>query len=138
MPYTLIIVFPLLLTHLIVWAVAAVYIKETNTILGVVYRAPTSPVNDLFDELSHFIEQCEIDKVCPDIYLMGDFNMPDIDWETHTGGTDSSAQTLLKFANTFFLTQLVDSPTRGSNILDLVLTNRPDYVIDTEVTESFI
>jgi len=35
-------------------------------------------------------------------------------------------------------TQLVQSPTRGSNIIDLVLTNEPLVVCDVKVEEPFV
>ena len=35
-----------------------------------------------------------------------------------------------------FLSQVVDKPTRVNNILDLVLTNRPQYVADIESTKT--
>ena len=36
-----------------------------------------------------------------------------------------------------FLTQMVLEPTRGNNILDLVLSNTPDCIYDAEVGEPF-
>ena len=117
---------------------AAVYIKQTHTVLGVVYRAPLTPLGVLLDDLSHFVDQFEVDSTSPDIYLVGDFNFPDIIWDSYSGGPDPSSLGLLKFVETHFLHQLVKCPTRGSNILDLVFTNRPDYVLETVVSESFV
>ena len=117
---------------------ALAYVKESHTVIGVVYRAPNSPVTELLDSLSRFLDSCEGSDVTPDIYLTGDFNMPSIDWATLGGTPDPAARQLLSFVEAHFLTQLVDSPTRGSNTLDLVFSNRPDYVVDTQVSDSYI
>ena len=61
--------------------------------------------------------------------LTGDFNFPNIDWETSTvmptQGADqsASAKMLLEFMDNHLLSQVVRSPTRNHNILDLVLVN---------------
>ena len=61
--------------------------------------------------------------------LTGDFNFPNIDWETSTvlptKGADqsASAKMLMEFMDNHLLSQVVRSPTRNHNILDLVLVN---------------
>ncbi len=53
-------------------------------------------------------------------------------------GTRESSLTgtpLLEFVNDNFLTQWVKEPTRGDNILDLVLTTEDDIVSDLRVGE---
>ena len=61
-----------------------------------------------------------------DVYITGDFNLRNIDWETLNIGSELgvhgtlSAQALLDFMSGNFLTQVVDKPTRDNNILDLV------------------
>ena len=69
-----------------------------------------------------------------DFCFTGDFNLPAIDWERHTifpGGTldvQQSATLLLNVMSDHFLSQYVLLPTRGSNILDLFLTNNDRLV----------
>ena len=62
------------------------------------------------------------------VIIMGDFNVPDINWSTLVGSTHFSDQ----FCDLIFdlnLSQLVDSSThRQGNILDLVLTNIEDSI----------
>ena len=58
------------------------------------------------------------DRVC----IVGDFNFRDIDWKNITGDGDS--QEFLEMVQDNFLYQNVLVPTRGENILDLVLSNR--------------
>ena len=66
---------------------------------------------------------------------MGDFNLPNIDWGNHaikpnSGYSTIAANKLLTIMEEHGLTQHVRIPTHtqgnASNILDLVLTNRPD------------
>ena len=42
--------------------------------------------------------------------------------------TSANSEFLCSIAQDHFLTQLINSPTRGDHILDLVFTNRPDYL----------
>jgi hypothetical protein len=62
--------------------------------------------------------------------LIGDFNLPDIDWISGTAVSRSSNE-VLEAATASGLVQLVDFPThiRG-NTLDLVLTNMPDRLLN--------
>ena len=56
------------------------------------------------------------------IWLAGDFNLPDIDWDllnTKSGGvTPGLSKQLIEIANDFGLEQVVREPTRINNILD--------------------
>eukprot|EP00116_Pleurobrachia_bachei_P010881 sb/3471143/ len=69
---------------------------------------------------------------------MGDFNFPMIDWNNLSIGGRSaentrSARDLLEFSENYFLQQIVDSPTRGHNILDLFLVNKVSLVGKVQV-----
>lgn len=101
-----------------------------KTLIGVCYRAPDSLiVNDA--ALYALIGRAS----CENIVLMGDFNFPEIKWENSEGGEMSHP-----FVNCIqdnFLEQLVTEPTRGQNILDLVLTSDSNFVEDLEVVEPF-
>ena len=52
---------------------------------------------------------------------MGDFNYPDIGWNS-LDSSNESAKFLLLVQNRF-LTQHVLEPTRGDNVLDLILSS---------------
>ena len=69
----------------------------------------------------------------------GDFNLPDIEWATGTvtpgGRHQVPSSNLINCLNDLGLEQLVTSPTRVHNILDLVITNSPQYVQSIEVCE---
>ena len=56
--------------------------------------------------------------------LCGDFNIPEIDWTTATpSSADKLASQFCNVIHDFSFSQLVQSPTRGDNVLDLVLVN---------------
>lgn len=61
--------------------------------------------------------------------LVGDFNMPDIEWETWTGTKKTAG--FLDAVEDALLEQLVDFPTHiKGNCLDLVLTNIPERIFE--------
>ncbi|XP_072023124.1 uncharacterized protein [Amphiura filiformis] len=66
------------------------------------------------------------------IFLAGDFNLPDIEWENNsfkTGGQyPSLSKKLLEITAEFGLEQVVREPTRGNNTLDLFFTTNPTLV----------
>uniref|UniRef100_A0A1X7TQC6 Endonuclease/exonuclease/phosphatase domain-containing protein n=1 Tax=Amphimedon queenslandica TaxID=400682 RepID=A0A1X7TQC6_AMPQE len=73
---------------------------------------------------------------CPNstpLFIVGDFNFPEIDWSSYTGSTIPSAS----FCRSLFihnLSQLIDAPThKCGNILDLLLTNSPDYISNINI-----
>ena len=65
-----------------------------------------------------------------DFWLAGDFNLPDIDWNSFsiTGNNYSRPinQLFLDLICDLGLSQTVDRPTRGNNTLDLYFTNNLD------------
>ena len=104
--------------------------------LGVFYRPPKSDINPLLDL------QTALDNVLStpnsDLLLLGDFNMPEINWETNCVSRSSDHTTLLcEIIHDNFLTQLVKVPTREDNILDLVLVSSLDLVHDLTVGQPF-
>ena len=65
---------------------------------------------------------------CGPLLLIGDFNLPDIDWSSLTADTPPSRL----FCNSLFshnLVQLIHSPTHShGNILDLIVTSHPEII----------
>ena len=73
------------------------------------------------------------------IIVCGDFNLPDIDWNTEVAVKNDLIH--LFFAKTVkdnYLHQLVDFPTRLNNTLDLLLTTIPNKVINMHGFEDVI
>ena len=64
---------------------------------------------------------------------MGDFNHPDIGWIS-LDSSNESAKFLLLVQNCF-LTQHVLKPTRGDNVLDLILSSNKELVDNVTVVE---
>lgn len=69
--------------------------------------------------------------------MFGDFNFPDICWSSLSSKGPSESRKFLELCLTFNLTQMVDSPTRLNNILDLVLSSSPDLVCSIDYSNGF-
>ena len=110
----------------------ACYSGACNTIFSCIYRPPSAPPNS-FRSLLNFIRTFihRIDSSMHSrIVMVGDFNLPNISWSDNTFkkidvNTNSSCEMFLSFMETHFLSQYINENTRGSNILDLFLTNDP-------------
>ncbi|CAG2240290.1 unnamed protein product [Mytilus edulis] len=64
--------------------------------------------------------------------LTGDFNCPDIDWNTmsiNPNAQDKEIQkALMEVLMSHSITQIHETPTRGENLLDIVLTTNPSLI----------
>ena len=105
--------------------------NKESLVVGSVYR-PTNNIesyaHDLFDAISKVSKKFRKSA----IWITGDFNLPDIDWLSNTiqgyQYRKSINETFLQMEPDLGLTQMIDFHTRGTNILDLFFTNRPDLV----------
>ena len=74
------------------------------------------------------------------IWITGDFNLPNIDWSTNSVVDNAYpldiCNLLIDAFNLGGLFQMVDAPTRNNNILDLFATNRPSLVTSLKVLSS--
>ena len=116
--------------------VVEIKVNNNETMLvGNFYRSPNSCAendNKLFALINAICESYLCSKI-----LVGDFNLPNIDW----GNCSSNCAISKKFLSTVqknFLIQHVFKPTRvrgtdRANILDLVLTDNPSLVHDIEL-----
>ena len=122
-------------------------IDSMDALTAVIYRPPDAPIESFRETLSHL--QKKLDELfatdrMPDIFLMGDFNLPSINWEfpdfsqCHSMSEELAAKELLNFADKNFLTQVVNKPTRGENIIDLVFTNKYQDIVETSTAETQI
>ena len=93
-------------------------------VLCIVYLPPNSNVS-LIQSLSSYLYQFQQSS---NIVLLGDFNLPDIDWDTLCGSTIAAEA----FCDTCFennLSQLISCSTHiHGNTLDLILTNNDDLI----------
>ena len=111
--------------------------------VAVVYRPPDASYES-FSKSLRFLNSCieQLNDPSYDIFVAGDFNFPQINWQTMTVSTSGgspeaakSAEELLNFMSVNLMNQHVDVPTRGTNILDLLLSNN-DRLISHVTTRS--
>ena len=109
-----------------------IHFSGTTCRAVVVYRAP----ND--DSMPNIVNQLSalLDVRGPCI-VAGDFNCGNINWYSLESPKEPSHELLLKFCVSHGLAQVVATPTRGNNILDLVLTNEPLCICNMDVTSPF-
>ena len=94
--------------------------------IGVVYRPPSTPTEvslELFKNLTL------VAKDAPCLLLLGDFNLPCINWQT-LESSSRVGQTFLLFCSKHNLTQFVKEPTNDKHILDLLLVTITDLVLE--------
>ncbi len=111
-----------------------VYVELTTTgnkklLLAIVYRPPKQMRTDdtaLYEKIKSSIRNITA-------VVVGDFNCPSINWNSLQG--DQEGSRLLEMVEDSFLSQIVTQPTRGNNILDLVLTSDTEVISDCEVGE---
>jgi len=74
------------------------------------------------------------------IWIFGDFNLPNMDWQTQTPLSECRFKDLYNSFSenltNFNLEQMVKTPTRDRNILDLYLTNNPSVVHNIQTLPS--
>ena len=111
--------------------IIACKIELTNgqsTIACCVYRPPNRSL-DYLESVCRSLENIILSFPNDIIWIAGDFNLPDIDWNISCiAGSNYPLkinELSLDFTNTFGFSQLVNFPTRYNNILDIFLTNRP-------------
>jgi hypothetical protein len=86
-------------------------------------------------EFNRFLK-CASNSNYKDIIILGDFNLLSIKWLNGSGFSDltveSSFTDVLQDSGLF---QLIDSPTRGKNVLDLILTINEYLINNMTVTD---
>ena len=113
----------------IVWVTIKIQGSKDVTI-GAFYRSPQfGDTYDYKNELRESINKMKR-KNNEHIWLAGDFNLPDIDWDllnTKPGGVAPGlSKQLIGITNDFGLEQVVREPTRINNILDLFFYVKPN------------
>ena len=108
------------------------YLEE----LRVVNRPPRCPYNCFESAVSQIMDQ--ISGSMPNVIIMGNFNLSDIEWTSRTvykGLREKREQThpLIKSIYEDCLNQKVDVPTIGENILYLLITNNDELVNDVRI-----
>lgn len=100
--------------------------------IGLTYRSPNATDEQVSDLFKAIEELANIEH----LVILGDFNCPDINWQTLSGGSHCSSR-LCDLLFDHNLTQLVESPTHAKgNILDLIITNSEDLFSNVWVEDS--
>ena len=93
---------------------------------------------DTSNLLSSFEDLCSSKK---HVTILGDLNIPHVDWTSHLPkALDAAANALVEFHEVFYMSQLVPRVTRGSSVLDIILTTEPlryhNCSIETPISSS--
>ncbi len=99
-----------------------------------VYRAPSLGLEDL-TLLTGTMES--LLSVQWPVFIMGDLNLPEIQWNQLMRPSDTVSATFLDFCLQQALEQIVLYPTRGSNILDIILCSDTTPVLRCSVADPF-
>ena len=105
--------------------------ETARVILGYI---PNNTDRDVINNMSLFIRS-NMSSRLPNIVL-GDYNMSSIDWVNSKCNT-APQQCFFDCITNLGLKQLVQKPTRGNNILDLVMVDNDREVFDVDVLEHF-
>ena len=96
--------------------------------VGVCYRPPDQ--EEAVDEA--FLLQLQEVSHLQALVLMGDFNHPDICWDSGMAGGRQSGR-FLESVEDSFLVRVIDGPTRGEALPDLVLTNEEESIREVKI-----
>ena len=107
----------------------------SNSVLIRAYYKPHELDQLSFEELNKSLNL--VNQTNSTVWLLGDFSLPKVDWEHLKPKPDCSHPTFyrecLEALSDCMLEQMVTSPTRGQNILDLFFTTNPTLVDDITV-----
>ena len=98
-----------------------------------IYRPPNCTLQ-YHENMCHVIYHCA--RNCKNIVMFGDFNLPLMQWSNFTFPNTMPYNTFAECINENSLTQHVNFPTRGSNILDIVFTADP--ILVSQVTSQHL
>ena len=130
--------------------VLCLYSRVENLLLVVCYRQPDDTIHGHPSNSKEFKEALQevmkvvdtLDQPLPDIFMGGDFNLPNIDWVNNQAGAGCSKETntmfelLSQFTNDFCMKQYIHEQThKDGNTLDLFFTNNDDLVQDLQCTK---
>ena len=113
--------------------------------LGLVYRSPNASLeeNDIIIQNLNIIT-CKLDPTKDKLLLLGDYNLPNINWTDESCSNDFNHinYKFLKFVHENYLIQFVNKPThhraeQTPTLIDLILSNDKDLVTDIKHSAPF-
>ena len=121
-----------------VWVNLRLNNKDTM-LIGGIYRSPNSSIENS-DLLLDLLQKTK-DAKFSNVLILGDFNLPEINWELLTTSRSENhiSYKFLECLRDNFWEQTIFSPTRWvndqpGNVLDLCLTDNPDIIKNLEIT----
>ena len=109
-------------------------IHSSTALVGVCYRPPNQnaeQVDNFLDSLETSLSSIPV-KVNQTIVLLGDFNDRCISWDSDHNASELGMR-LVHLVQSLNFSQLVSSPTRNNNLLDLLITDSPAYFMNVDV-----
>ena len=109
-----------------------------SVLIGAYYKPHKADRESIasFEELKKSLTL--VNQTNPAVWLLGDFNLPEIDCENLIPSPECGHPTFyrdcLEVLDDCLLEQMVTSPTRGQNILDLFLTTNPTLLDNASIT----
>ena len=113
----------------ILWCAIIIPSHGSKFLVGVFYRPPSSDAVYLC-ELQKSLSLIDRSGTNLPLLLLGDFNLPNITWGEVPKCHDALLAVFCDVVDDYFLQQMVFEPTRGENILDLILTNTPEFLMN--------
>ena len=121
---------------------ALIFKMETiKMIVSVIYRPPDAS-SASFESCMNYINSYIAGKDDYESCIVGDFNLPSVDWSSSTvipGCTQLeriAADKTFQFMEENLHCQFIFEPTRGSNTLDLFMTNSSNLVSHVSVSDT--
>ena len=112
---------------------------------GLVYRSPNNTQDEDENLVSylHFLLE-KVDPVKEKFVLLGDFNLPNIDWDQETCSNNENHinSKFLNFVHEYFLNQLINKPThfradQAPTLIDLIITNDSEFISNVNHSPPF-
>ena len=105
--------------------------KVLDSVFVSLYRPPDTKLQEwkcALETLSSELELLQANGMYQRILLGGDLNFRDLQWNSDgemciSNDLGKQQEELFLFCSRFLLSNLVDKPTRGSNLLDVILSN---------------
>ena len=121
-------------------------LDQIKTLVFAVYRPGDTPHQKFYNAVKFVQSYMDTKDDTWNFIMTGDFNFPNIRWDTLDVKPGSSAckicaETLLQFMESNMLLQVIDKPTRiansgTENMLELVITNNSDLFKEVEALSS--
>ena len=106
-----------------------------NVLVCVCYGPPNAGIIEFHQEFERFLKFANESRY-KDIIVLGDFNFPSIHWLNGSGFSDATIESrFTDYLQESRLFQLINVPTRGHNLIDLLLTTNEYFVHNITVTD---